>query len=266
MVDSNLLDDGAADDDHGSGGVAGGLEAVEVEAFIQQGLDGGHDDGHVLGLAAGHDGVDGDGLDGGDAVAGRHDADDVEGVPSAGVDHALDRILGGRDDGEAVGPAVLVILLDGVKSAPWTESSPVRRPAALPVTMLFPLCGLSEDGLNDFSGGFAGLGLGGLRVTEGVADDDEGEIFQLQRCLDGVGEADESGGGDDHGGLAGLLEANPVEHTARRAGASKADAGHHEVGGVGHGLDGVRVGGLGGGELGLQDDLADAVFLLEDLR
>ena len=71
------------------------------------GAHGGDEHGHVLGEAAGHDGVHGDGVDGGLAAAGRQDADDLQRVAGGAGEHRGDARLGRGDDGEAVGPAAV---------------------------------------------------------------------------------------------------------------------------------------------------------------
>ena len=54
---------GAADDDERRDGVRGGLDAVEVEGGLEHGRDRGENDREADGLAAGHDGIDGELLD-----------------------------------------------------------------------------------------------------------------------------------------------------------------------------------------------------------
>ena len=63
--------------------------------------------GKCSGPAAGHDGVDGELFQRGAGVAGLEDAEGVLGVGVDGGEHGADGFLGGRDDGEAVGPALL---------------------------------------------------------------------------------------------------------------------------------------------------------------
>ena len=71
---------GSGGEDEDGAGVCGGVDPVEVEGRLGDGLDGGQDDWELLGSAAGHDGVDRDGLDGGFALSRGEDAEHFEWV------------------------------------------------------------------------------------------------------------------------------------------------------------------------------------------
>ena len=69
-VNLEFAANGAVDDYEMAPGVGGGLASVEVVGRVGNGLNAGHDNGQVFRAAAGHDGVDGDLLNGGLAAAG----------------------------------------------------------------------------------------------------------------------------------------------------------------------------------------------------
>ena len=79
-VDAKLVRDRAADEQEERDRVGRRVDAGEVELRVGDGAHGGDEQGHVLGEAAGHDGVHGDGVDGGLATPRRQDADDLKGV------------------------------------------------------------------------------------------------------------------------------------------------------------------------------------------
>ena len=91
-----------------------GLESVEVEPLVEGRFHDGQHHREVVGAAARHDGVGGDGLDGRHAHARRHRPKDLLQVATAALDHALDEVGGRWDHGQAVGPALAVELLDGL--------------------------------------------------------------------------------------------------------------------------------------------------------
>ena len=79
---------------------------------MAESLHRGDDDGHVLRAAASHDGVDGDLVGHDDLIAAGDLADDFVPAKAAGGQHRLHRGVGGRDDGQPIGPAGVVIPLD----------------------------------------------------------------------------------------------------------------------------------------------------------
>src|SRR5262245_28606305 len=96
----------------------GGLHGVEIEIDVGQRLDGGEDDGEVVGTTAGHHRVGGDPLDGGLALAGRQDADQLARITIGPAQEFAHRRLGGRHDRQSVRPAaLLVVLVDRVPGA-----------------------------------------------------------------------------------------------------------------------------------------------------
>ena len=74
----------------------GRLQRPEVEPRVARGLDGRHHHRHVVGLAAGHDGGDGDLFHRRDAHRGTHLAEDHVGIQAARENEPLDT-LGRRD-------------------------------------------------------------------------------------------------------------------------------------------------------------------------
>src|SRR5499425_2602416 len=121
-VDGELARDGAVDDHDGRHGMRGRLDGVEVEGGIRQGLDGRDDHGHVLGLAARHDRVDGNALHRGLALAWRQHSDHVERIAIAPAQKFLHLPVRGRDDGQAVRPPTfLVQAVDGAVGGVQTE-------------------------------------------------------------------------------------------------------------------------------------------------
>src|SRR5215470_14396089 len=113
-VDGELARDGAIDDHDGRHGMRGRLDGVEVEGGVRQGLDGRDDHGHVLGLAARHDCVDGDALHRGLALPRGQDGDHLEGIAIGPAQELLHLPVRGRHHGQAVRPAALLIdVVDG---------------------------------------------------------------------------------------------------------------------------------------------------------
>ena len=86
---------------------------VELVRGIGDGLGGGDQHRHVGGKAARHRGVDGEELGGDDAVALGDLAEHVVGLEAGGVEEGAYALLGGRDHGQPVGPAALIVELDG---------------------------------------------------------------------------------------------------------------------------------------------------------
>ena len=105
---------GTVDDNEDSRAAEAGGGADEIEGGIEHGLGGGEDDGEVLGLATGHDGVGGDFADGNFAATLGEAADDFVGGSLSDGEEFFDALYGGRDDGETVGPAEGVALLNGL--------------------------------------------------------------------------------------------------------------------------------------------------------
>ena len=97
----------AVDYHHLHGPAGGGRGARQVEAVAHGRLHRRYDDRKMLGLAAGHDGVDGELLQRGPRVAGLHHAQGALRVGVKGGQHGADSVLGGRHDGQPVGPALL---------------------------------------------------------------------------------------------------------------------------------------------------------------
>ena len=104
-VDLKRVSSGAVDDDELRDAVRRPLNARQVVYGVEDGVDGGHEDGHVFGLAARHGGVDGDLLyrgvaeQVGDAAAG------LLGRPPRCLHHGRHPLFGGRDDRQSVPPA-----------------------------------------------------------------------------------------------------------------------------------------------------------------
>ena len=103
----SLRRDRAVDDDHLVAAAGGGRRAGQVEALAHGRLDCRDHDGEMLGLAAGHDGVNRQLLQRGPRVAGLHHAERALGVGVSAGQYGADGVLGGRDYWEAVGPALL---------------------------------------------------------------------------------------------------------------------------------------------------------------
>ena len=80
-------------------------------AFIEQRPHRGQHDGHVVGPAARHHGVDGHLLGVHRDLAGGHVADDVRGFDAARHEEFGDPLRRGREDGEAIGPAAVEVRL-----------------------------------------------------------------------------------------------------------------------------------------------------------
>ena len=87
--------------------------AVEIEIGLVHRLERRDHDGEIFRQAAGHDGVDGGGVDGelqaGGGVGGDHGFRRATFIQKCGF-HAFDH---GRDDGQAIGPALLITIVDG---------------------------------------------------------------------------------------------------------------------------------------------------------
>ena len=94
---------------------AGGAHhAAQVEPVVHHRFKGGDDHRHVLRQAAGHDGVDGDALDGGASAQGRQFRDEFVASASGTLHELADEGFGRRDDGQAIGPPGLEHQLDGI--------------------------------------------------------------------------------------------------------------------------------------------------------
>ena len=104
----------AIDDDEDAGAAQAGGGADEVEGGVKHGLGGGEYDGEVFGLAAGHDGVGCDFAYGYFASTLREAADDFVGGSLADGEEFFNALHRGGDDGESIGPAEGVALLDGL--------------------------------------------------------------------------------------------------------------------------------------------------------
>src|SRR5207245_2317134 len=108
-VDLELARDGAVDDHERRDGMRGRVDGVAVEVGSGEGVDRGDDHGQVLGSGAGHDGIDGDALHGRLALARGQDGHHLARIaigPAEALAHGLVR---GRDDGQPVRPAALLI-------------------------------------------------------------------------------------------------------------------------------------------------------------
>ena len=104
-----------------------GQQAVHVELVGAGGLDRGEHDGQVLGPAPGQHGVDRDLLDRALDEVGRHDGDDLVGRPGRALEHAQHPGLGGRHDGQAVGPAAVEHRLDLVLELAELDPAAAQR-------------------------------------------------------------------------------------------------------------------------------------------
>jgi hypothetical protein len=91
----------------------GRLHTVQIEPLFQHRFDRGDHQGHVLGPATRHGAVDGDLLDGGNAITRGNDADDFTRVALQVCEHAFDRSSRWRHDGQTVRPLIAVAELDG---------------------------------------------------------------------------------------------------------------------------------------------------------
>ena len=113
-VDLELARDRTVDDHEDGGATGGGAGPVVAPLRVTDALDRRHDEGHVLGLTAGHDRVDRDFL-GRD----RHGPVDDEGdlllrLEAGGVEHRAHPVRRWRDDRQTVGPPLLEAELDRV--------------------------------------------------------------------------------------------------------------------------------------------------------
>ena len=70
-----------------------GIHPGEVELGVSDGAHGGDEHRHVLRDAAGHNGVHGDGVNGGFAAAGRQNAHNLKGVAGRTGEHGGDPLL-----------------------------------------------------------------------------------------------------------------------------------------------------------------------------
>ena len=113
-VDVQLFGDGAADNDELGGAPGAGLAAMIVEIGFAHGLDDGYQHRHVFGPAARHNRVDGNFFGRDDPSAGGHHADHIAWRPP-GMGQKLEYpLLGGGDHGQPIGPALIVVELDGI--------------------------------------------------------------------------------------------------------------------------------------------------------
>ena len=86
--------------------------------------------------------------------------------------------------------------------------------------------GYSRDNLGGYgAGAFGGL----LAIAQRVGDGHQRQVQELVGPSDGGGQAEEVGGCDHRRRLVGILEVHRVEHTARRAGASKGHTRNEEI-------------------------------------
>ena len=79
-------------------GVRCGLQRSQIEARFEHRFNRRHEDRHVLRPASGHDGIDGDLLDGRDAAARRHYSNEILAATPGALDHLGDRLGYWRDD------------------------------------------------------------------------------------------------------------------------------------------------------------------------
>ena len=106
-VDPRLLGDGPVDQNQRRLGMSRYLHVPVVHLGLGQGVDGGEEDAELLGLAAGHDGVNGNLLHRRQAKAGLHHHEYFTGLTPGSLQHLLYSRRGGRDDGDAVAPVPL---------------------------------------------------------------------------------------------------------------------------------------------------------------
>ena len=105
-VEAEAFDGRSADDGERCTAVGSGLHAIEIEAVINHRFDGGDDDGHVFGFAAGHHAIDGDGFDGGHTVSRLDHADHFSRIALEVMDDAFDRTACRWYHRQTVGPFV----------------------------------------------------------------------------------------------------------------------------------------------------------------
>ena len=107
VVHADSVANRAVDHDHRRGKVGGGKDPVHVELLGGDGFDHGDDDRKVVGLAAGHDGVDCDLLDGHRGQVRRHHGDHLLGVAFRAREHAHHALGGRRDDRQTIRQALI---------------------------------------------------------------------------------------------------------------------------------------------------------------
>ena len=213
----------------GRGEVGGGEDAVHVELLVEDGFESSDDDRQVLRLAAGHDGVDRDLLDG-ERARGSAGTSPSTSWASRFVprEHAQDALRRRRDDGQAIGEALVEHELEEVVGFADFDAAGAKGTAF----------GLGREALGD--AGFdrfraaarAHLRVGGP-VDDGRGREGGGDEPGEERLPVGLAEADEAfelfarGVGEDDGrdGIEvvgeGDVRAGVVEH--RRGGAEALD-------------------------------------------
>ena len=123
--------DGPVDDHQDGGAAGGGGGPVIAPPRVGDALDRRHHDRHVLGPAARHDRVDRHLLGAHRHLAIRDEGDLRVRLEARRVQHGAHRRLGGRHDGQAVGPPLAVAELD----APASKSSTAYRLELMRVVM-----------------------------------------------------------------------------------------------------------------------------------
>ena len=113
-VDVEPLANRTVDNKQGRGGMGRALHPVQVRPFITHGPHPGDHHRQIGRFAARHDGVDGDLLDRGVGVVGRHRSNHLSRGPSGGGQHSLHPLFGRRDNRQAVGHALLKVKLNQV--------------------------------------------------------------------------------------------------------------------------------------------------------
>ena len=113
-IDIELVANRAVDNKQGRGGMRRALHPVQVRPLITHGPHPGDHHRQIGRLAARHDGVDGDLLNRGVGVVGRHRSNHLIGGPSGGGQHGLHPLFGWRDHRQAVGHALLKVKLDQI--------------------------------------------------------------------------------------------------------------------------------------------------------
>ena len=97
-----------ADDDHRRGPACGSGDGANVELGLQYRLDRRQDHREVVGLAPCHHAVDGDLLYRDRAIQGRNPAQNAGARHLTGLQHLQNQVLGGRHDGQPIGPTLVV--------------------------------------------------------------------------------------------------------------------------------------------------------------
>ena len=92
--------------------MGGCLDAVQIVLGLQHGLDCRKDNREILGPAAGHDAVNRQLLNRGDALRRRNLTQFLLRLTSRGCNHSRNQFFGRRDNSQAVGPAALKEQLD----------------------------------------------------------------------------------------------------------------------------------------------------------